>query len=122
MISSVMSRLLKFFIAFILLTHLSLSYGEVYSLFEEVRNEQMPQAVKEYNSMMKVVSSGDIVEFSNGRSFKIIKFLGQGFTSKIFEIEGNQVIRLARESRFIRFINDFSLHNYTSLDNVLSVL
>lgn len=52
--------------------------------------------VPKYDQIVRKLKSGDRVSFGDGRSFQLGKFLGEGKTARIFEIEGmpGKVIRI----------------------------
>ena len=98
--------------------------GETYRLFKKERSEQynLPTPKKNYNETVKLISAGDSIQFSNNQSFKVVKFLGQGFTSKIFEIEDGKVIRIAKETRYIRFISEYLKGHQGLIDSEIPIV
>lgn len=60
-----------------------------------------------YHSTLSQVSANDTVCFSDGNCFKILGVLGEGNTSKIFEIPGGRALRVALTPADERILRTF---------------
>jgi hypothetical protein len=89
------------FITLIMFSSL-LANSEEYQLFRpsSAGNQYPGESIKGYDQIIKEIKPGDVLRFSNDKSFTVEKILGNGMTTKVLGVEGNKALRIPLMSRY----------------------
>lgn len=93
-----MIKVLRFFLFLLFFSCIHRAHAESYTLYDKLGSP-----VNHYLDILYNLKNGDEVQFSNGRTFKLGKFLGEGSNTRVFAISPSKAIRISSVNSKLTF-------------------